>query len=141
MPATETIEFEREFEELVRELRALPAATPEQVRARVRALGEPAVPPRPWDRLRGISIRRSLLVLAPACAVALVAAAVVHGVLNSGPKREVVATVQHGEVAGAGAGKAKPQPYELAQPHLGYGATPTPGSDSGSPLPSPSPGR
>jgi Domain of unknown function (DUF4349) len=80
MPATDTVDFEREFEELVRELRALPTAAPESVRERVRALGEPAprrsLPRLPW--------RRSLLVLAPACALALVAAAVVHGVLNSG---------------------------------------------------------
>jgi hypothetical protein len=80
MPATDTVDFEREFEELVRELRELPTAAPESVRERVRALGEPAprrsFPVLPW--------RRSLLVLAPACALALVAAAVVHGVLNSG---------------------------------------------------------
>lgn len=80
MPATDTVDFEREFEELVRELRALPTAAPESARERVRALGEPAprrsLPLLPW--------RRSLLVLAPACALALVAAAVVHGVLNSG---------------------------------------------------------
>src|SRR5438093_6149529 len=118
MPATETIEFEREFEELVRELRALPAAAPEQVRARVRALGEPAVPSRPWDRLRGISIRRSLLVLVPACAVALVAAAVVHGVLNSGPKREAFDARVHSGTAVGEAGKRKPQPYGLARPQL-----------------------
>ena len=69
-----------EFAEVIRELRALPTAAPESVRERVRVLGEP--PPRrtfphvPW--------RRSLLVLAPACALLLVSAAVVHGVLSSG---------------------------------------------------------
>lgn len=86
MRATDTIDFEREFEQLVRELRALPADAPDGVRERVRALGEPApkrsVPTLPW--------RRSLLVLAPVCALALVAAAVVHGVLNSGPKRQAL---------------------------------------------------
>src|SRR5436305_643674 len=41
MPATETIDFEREFADVVRELRALPAAAPTGVRERVRALGEP----------------------------------------------------------------------------------------------------
>jgi hypothetical protein len=87
MPATDTIDFEAEFTELVRELRSLPAAAPEPVRARVRALGEPAarreLPRIPW--------RRSLLVLAPACVLALLSAAVVHGVLSSGPaKRQVV---------------------------------------------------
>ena len=41
MPATDTRDFEREFEELVRELRALPAEAPPHVREQVRALGEP----------------------------------------------------------------------------------------------------
>jgi hypothetical protein len=41
MPASETVDFDREFEELVRELRALPAEAPVSVRERVRALGEP----------------------------------------------------------------------------------------------------
>ena len=86
MPATDTIDFEREFEQLVRELRAMPADAPDGVRERVRALGEPApkrsLPTLPW--------RRSLLVLAPACALALVVAAVVHGVLNSSPKRQAL---------------------------------------------------
>jgi hypothetical protein len=69
-----------EFAELAHDLRALPTAAPESLRERVRALGEPTprrTPPQvPW--------RRSLLVLAPACALALVSAAVVHGVLSSG---------------------------------------------------------
>jgi hypothetical protein len=86
MPATDTVDFEREFEELVHELRALPTAAPDGVRERVRALGEPtprrSLPVLPW--------RRSLLVLAPACALALVAAAVVHGVLNSGGGKQTV---------------------------------------------------
>jgi Domain of unknown function (DUF4349) len=84
MPATDTVDFEREFEELVRELRAIPSAAPEGVRERVRALGEPA----PRRSLPGLPWRRSLLVLAPACALGLVVAAVVHGVLNSGPERQ-----------------------------------------------------
>jgi hypothetical protein len=87
MPATDTIDFEREFAELVGELRALPTEAPASVRERVRALGEPvprrSLPPLPW--------RRSLLVLAPACALALVIAAVVHGVANSGPPQAQVA--------------------------------------------------
>ena len=40
MPATD-VDFEREFEELVRDLRALPTTAPTGVRERVRALGEP----------------------------------------------------------------------------------------------------
>src|SRR5438477_8009969 len=86
MPATETIDFEREFADVVRELRTLSAAAPASVRQRVRALGEPAarraLPRLPW--------RRSVLVLAPVCVLGLVVAAVVHGVLNSGPKRQAL---------------------------------------------------
>jgi hypothetical protein len=104
MPATDTVDFEREFEELVRELRAMPSAAPESVRERVRALGEPAprrsLPRLPW--------RRSLLVLAPACALGLVVAAVVHGVLNSGPERQAVS-----------GGPARTGAAERAQPHFG----------------------
>src|SRR6266511_577023 len=98
MPATDTVDFEREFEELVRELRALPTAATENVRERARALGEPAprrsFPTLPW--------RRSLLVLAPACALGLVIAAVVHGVVNSSPKRQAL-SLPAGAEHGAGA--------------------------------------
>jgi len=126
MPATE-IDFEREFEELVRELRAVPAAAPDSVRQRVRALGEPAprrsLPVLPW--------RRSLLVLAPACALALVAAAVVHGVLNSGNNstRAVVA----GEASSGSAGAKR-------DTHFGALTTPVPGALR-SPFVPPDPGR
>jgi Domain of unknown function (DUF4349) len=92
MPATDTIDFEREFEQLVRELRTVPAAASEDVRKRVRALGEPA-PRRAFPVLHW---RKSLLVLAPACALTLVAAAAVHGVLSSGPKQHAEAVVEHG---------------------------------------------
>jgi hypothetical protein len=102
MPATDTVDFEREFEELVRELRALPTAAPEAARERVRALGEPA----PGRSLPRVPWRRSLLVLAPACALALIAAAVVHGVLNSSPKRQAVS----GEATGT-SGAARAQPH------------------------------
>ena len=95
MRATDTIDFEREFEELVRELRALPTAASQDARSRVRALGEPA----PRRRLPTLPWRRSLLVLAPVCALGLVLAAVVHGVLNSAPKQQSVSggAVVHGE--------------------------------------------
>jgi hypothetical protein len=83
MPATETADFEREFEELVRDLRALPTAAPRDVRERVRALGEPTLRPSVMERLRSLPLRRSLLVLAPACVVGLVIAAVVHGIVSS----------------------------------------------------------
>jgi hypothetical protein len=93
MPATDTIDFEHEFGELVRELRALPTAAPVHVRERVRALGEPALSRR--RRLPGLPSRRVLLVLAPACVLALVAAAVVHGVLNSGADHPTAVPLQH----------------------------------------------
>src|SRR5882762_10391432 len=118
MPATDTIDFEREFEDLVRELRALPTAAPEHVRQGVRDLGEPAAPVQLWDRMRGLSIRRSLLVFAPACLVALLGAAVVHGVLNSGSHQQALSRgVVHG---GAATGGAKPQPSKRAP---AWGAT------------------
>ena len=83
MPATD-VDFEREFEELVRDLRALPTAAPTSVRERVRALGEPARPRTLHDLFLTFSSRRSLLVLAPVCVLALLSAAVIHGVVNSG---------------------------------------------------------
>jgi hypothetical protein len=98
MPATDIVDFEREFEGLVHELRAMPSAAPDAVRERVRALGEPAprrsLPKLPW--------RRSLLVLAPACALALVVAAVVHGVLNSGPQEQTFSARGVGGAAKSG---------------------------------------
>jgi hypothetical protein len=94
MPATD-VDFEREFEELVRDLRALPTSAPTGVREHVRALGEPARPRTLHDLLLTLSSRRSLLVLAPVCVLALVSAAVIHGVLNSGgDSRQTAATVQ-----------------------------------------------
>src|SRR5438094_5940077 len=83
MPAID-VDFEREFEELVRDLRALPTAAPQQVREHVRALGEPAQPRTLHDLLLLLSWRRSLLVLAPVCVLGLVSAAVIHGVIHSG---------------------------------------------------------
>jgi Domain of unknown function (DUF4349) len=71
--------------ELVAELHAVPMAASPQLRDRVRALGEPAPRRAPAARL---PIRRTLFVVAPVCALALVVAAVVHGVLSStAPKR------------------------------------------------------
>jgi hypothetical protein len=82
-----------EFAEVIHNLRALPTAAPESVRARVRALGEPA----PRRTLRQLPWRRSLLVLAPACVLALLSAAVVHGVLNSdAPKQQALVYANKG---------------------------------------------
>jgi hypothetical protein len=108
MPATD-VDFEREFEELVRDLRALPTAAPQQVRERVRTLGEPAAPRSLHDLLLLLSWRRSLLVLAPVCVLGLLSAAVIHGVVNSGrtsnqtaaAERKLDTEVQHSAVGTA----------------------------------------
>jgi len=132
MPATDTTDFEREFEELVRDLRALPTAAPEHVREQVRALGEPAPSRTLWARLPRLHWRRSLLVLAPACVLGLVTAAVVHGVLNSEPTREAAVT-QSGAAFERAQGKsgAEDQAFTTAQPAAPFA----------SPLPVPSAGR
>ena len=67
-------------ESILRDLRALQLDAPPALRERVRALGEP----QPRRMLPLIPWRRATLVLVPACALALVSAAVVHGVLESG---------------------------------------------------------
>jgi hypothetical protein len=128
MPATD-VDFEREFEELVRDLRALPTAAPTEVRERVRALGEPTRPRTLHDLLLMLSWRRSLLVLAPVCVLGLVSAAVIHGVINSGSPQPVA--VQHDAAkldAQGGAGlSGGAQPYGLTQSAPREAATlPTP---------------
>src|SRR6266566_1308313 len=137
MSAT-NVDFEREFEELVRDLRALPTAAPQQVREHVRALGEPAQPRTLHDLLLLLSWRRSLLVLAPVCVLGLVSAAVIHGVIHSGGNSKQTAApgqldtqVHRGAVEGSGTtttpvlGQALPQP--LAKPWSAVVPTPVPG--------------
>ncbi|MGZ8740419.1 MAG: DUF4349 domain-containing protein [Gaiellaceae bacterium] len=134
MPATD-VDFEREFEELVRDLRALPTAAPTGVRERVRTLGEPTRPRTLHDLLFMLSWRRSLLVLAPVCVLGLVSAAVIHGVVNSGGSSKTAAAVQkldaqvqRGEVGSGGT---------TTTPAFGA-VTGTPSAPS---LPTPAPGR
>jgi negative regulator of sigma E activity len=136
MPATETTDFEREFEQLVQDLRALPTAAPEHLRQSVRALGEPAQPPTLWDRLRVVSWRRSLLVLAPVCVLGLVSAAVIHGVLHSAPQREATATTRSAEALQGSQGSTGKGSRTLA-PTFGAATD----STLKSPLPVPAPGR
>jgi Domain of unknown function (DUF4349) len=132
MPATDTTDFEREFEELVRDLRALPTAAPGHVRENVRALGEPVPSQTFWSRVPRFNWRRSLLVLAPACVLGLVTAAVIHGVLNSGPAREATFTrIEAGERAAPGQSGAEDQAFSTAQPP----------SALATPLPTPTAGR
>ena len=84
MSASETFPVE-----LVRELRAVPIAAPPHVRERVRALGEPASA---GVHLSVPSLRRTLLVLAPATLVVLLGVAAVRGLTASSPSN-------HGELA------------------------------------------
>jgi Domain of unknown function (DUF4349) len=86
MPATDT-DFEREFAELVAQLRDVPATAPDSLRARVRELGEPAAPPTLRDRLATIRWRRGLLVAVAACVAVLVSVAVVRGLVASNSSR------------------------------------------------------
>jgi hypothetical protein len=129
MPATDTRDFEREFEQLVRDLRALPTAAPRHVRERVRALGEPEPSRSLWDLVHTISWRRSLLVLAPVCVLAVVSAAVVHGVLSSGGKSQRPLSL---EATSTTKSATAPQPLDSAQ----HGALASPVG----PVPAP-PGR
>lgn len=109
-------------ESIVRDLRGLDLDAPAALRERVRALGEPparrSFPTMPW--------RRSLFVLAPACVLGLLVAAVVHGVANSG---EAQLTSQQEAVWG---------PARL-NPNVGSGALDR--GVAGGPLVPPNPGR
>ena len=133
MPATDTIDFEREFADVVRELRALPAAAPAPARERARALGEPAVrralPQMPW--------RRSLCMLALVCVLGLLVAAVVHGVLNSAPKRQTL-SLSGGVSHGAAGGATSTRPNDETQTFGAVAGGPAP---LRSPLVPPAPGR
>jgi hypothetical protein len=112
-----------EYTGLMRDLRALPAAAPQSVRDRVRALGEPA----PRRELPYVPWRKATLVLAPACVVALLSAAVVHGVLNSGaPANE--AAVAHGESGAVSQPPAQSDATKRLAPTFNSGIVPpTPG--------------
>jgi hypothetical protein len=136
MPATD-VDFEREFEELVRDLRALPTAAPQQAREHVRALGEPAQPQTLHDLLLLLSWRRSLLVVAPVCVLALVSAAAIHGVLNSGPGSHPTAAA---EKLDAGAHRSAPGSSGTATTPV-FGSATNPPAALASPLPAPTPGR
>src|SRR5438105_1845866 len=86
------------FEALASELRAAkPAASP-GLRERVAELAE--APARPRRMFPRISARRAAVVLVPACLVAAVGAALIHGVVTSGAKRTAR------EFSGPPAGKA-----------------------------------
>ena len=77
MPSPELIDFDRRFEQIVRELRATAPPAPESVRARVRQLASAPAPEPPL--LRRFGGRRVALVLVPVCLLGLVAGALVAG--------------------------------------------------------------
>ena len=138
MPATD-VDFEREFEEIVRDLRALPTAAPQHVREHVRALGEPAQPRSLHDLVLMFSWRRSLLVLAPVCVLALVSAAVIHGVVHSGGGSQQSAAAQ--KLDARGERSAVPgHSGTTTTPDFGA-ATAKPWGTLASPVPTPTPGR
>jgi uncharacterized protein DUF4349 len=111
MPPSEALDFEREFEAIVRELRALPSDAPTALRYRVRALGEPE--PRRF-RFPQLTWRRAMLVLVPASVAAVLLAAAVHGLTSSSPARQqAVGSVaqQRTPPRAAGNGKATDQTF------------------------------
>jgi Domain of unknown function (DUF4349) len=116
MPATETIDFEREFADLVRELRAVPSDAPRELRERVRALGEPE--PRRAFRFPRIT-RRTVFVLVPACVLAVVAAAVVRGLVASSGSQHPIAALGHASASQP----ARARPARL--PHRAVFGAPT----------------
>ena len=123
MPATDT-DFEREFAELVAELRSVPVAAPEALRARVRALGEPEAPASLRDRLATIRWRRAVLVATPVCVAALLSVAIVRGFISSSSPRPEAATT----VSRDAAARAKTPPASLVPvaPAPVWGTTTTP---------------
>jgi hypothetical protein len=77
MPSPELIDFDRRFEQIVRELRASAPSAPETLRARVHELASAPAPERPL--LRRFGGRRAALVLVPVCLLGLVAGGLVAG--------------------------------------------------------------
>src|SRR5919109_4675971 len=122
MPATD-IDFEREFAELVAQLRDVPASAPDSLRARVRGWGEPQAPPRLWDRLATVRWRRAVLVAAPACVAALLSVAVVRGLLSSGGSRPEAATATSASAVLAPPFEKQPPPAKPALPVFGAATT------------------
>jgi uncharacterized protein DUF4349 len=117
MPATET-DFEREFADLVAQLRELDTNAPDSLRARVRALGEPDAPATLRDRWTTIRWRRAVLVAAPACLAVLLSVAAVRGLISSGggSQTEAAATSTVSGAAGAQHGRVNIPPTWRAAP-------------------------
>src|SRR5690348_5057565 len=111
MHASETFDFEREFAEVVGELRALPTAASRELRERVRALAEPE--PRRAFRVARPS-RRAIVVAVPACVLAVDAAAAISVIVSSSSSSHqavggAVTTVHGGAASGAGSSATRDQ--------------------------------
>jgi hypothetical protein len=94
MPSPELIDFDRRFEQIVRELRATAPSAPDSVRARVRELAASPAPAPPLRRRFGG--RRAALVLVPVCVLGLVAGALVAGRGGGGGSRPMAAGAERG---------------------------------------------
>src|SRR5919204_4555835 len=123
MPATD-VDFEREFAELVSQLRDVPAGAPDSLRTRVRTLGEPETPPTLHDRLATLRWRRAALVLAPACVAVLLSVAVVRGLLSSSASRpQAASTTESAGTGRTGAAKSPRQAPVAPTPAWGTSTT------------------
>ena len=103
--------------ELARELRALPIDAPDELRERVRALGEP----NPRCRIPRVAWRRATLVLVPACVSVLLAAAVVHGIVSSHATKHTSASasvVEAGHPASGAGGATRTNPSDSLAPSV-----------------------
>lgn len=121
MPSPELIDFDRRFEQIVRELRASAPPAPESVRARVRELASAPAPEPPL--LRRFGGRRVALVLVPVCLLGLVAGALVAGRGGgSGTPSAVPAAKQplRAQREWSAAGTVT-QAFDLAKPPVGNG--------------------
>lgn len=102
MPSPELIDFDRRFEQIVRELRATAPLAPERLRARVSELAATPAPEHPLHRRFG-GRRRAALVLVPVCLLGLVAGALAIGRGGDGTRSAAVQP-QNGQRESAGGG-------------------------------------
>ena len=123
MPATDT-DFEREFADLVAQLRQAPTEAADSLRVRVRALGEPEAAPTLRDRLVAFPWRRAVLVGAPACVAVLLSVAVIRGLVSSGAGDRMATPVTATSTTSAGAKLHQPGTFDwgLATPEAQRGA-------------------
>jgi hypothetical protein len=91
-------------------------------------LGEPARARTLRDVLPALSLRRSLVVLAPVCVLGLVSAALIHGLVNSGGSQNQALVQRTSGSGGAADTKgSKPELGTSGSPDAHSLATPAPG--------------